>query len=56
MPCAASSHGRFSECCFDLSLLVHKMNLFDLHHKYADVMHLDEVVAPSRRNGQRTVS
>jgi hypothetical protein len=25
--------------------LTHKVNLFDLHHKYADVMHLDEIVA-----------
>src|SRR5712672_2952446 len=33
------------ECTFDRSLLSHKVNLFDLHHKYADVMHLDEVVA-----------
>jgi nicotinamidase-related amidase len=33
------------ECCFDRSLLSHKVNLFDLHHKYADVMHVDEVVA-----------
>jgi maleamate amidohydrolase len=32
------------ECCFDRSLLSHKVNLFDLHHKYADVMRLDEVV------------
>lgn len=31
------------ECCFDRSLLSHKVNLFDLHHKYADVMHLNEV-------------
>ena len=31
------------ECCFDRSMLSHKVNLFDLHHKYADVMHLDEV-------------
>jgi len=23
--------------------LIHKVNLFDLHHKYVDVMHLDEV-------------
>ncbi|MBI2349047.1 MAG: hydrolase, partial [Deltaproteobacteria bacterium] len=28
---------------FDRSSLSHKVNLFDLHHKYADVMHLDEV-------------
>ncbi|HEY3304124.1 MAG TPA: isochorismatase family protein [Candidatus Binatia bacterium] len=31
------------ECVFDRSVLSHKVNLFDLHHKYADVMHLDEV-------------
>ena len=33
------------ECCFDRSVLSHKVNLFDMHHKYADVMHIDEVVA-----------
>jgi nicotinamidase-related amidase len=33
------------ECCFDRSPLSHKVNLFDLHHKYTDVMHVDEVVA-----------
>ena len=33
------------ECCFDRSMLSHKVNLFDLHHKYADVMHVDEVIA-----------
>ncbi|MCC6889989.1 MAG: isochorismatase family protein [Hyphomicrobiales bacterium] len=32
------------ECTFDRAELTHKVNLFDLHHKYADVMHLDEVV------------
>jgi maleamate amidohydrolase len=31
------------ECTFDRSLLSHRVNLFDLHHKYADVMTLDEV-------------
>ena len=31
------------ECCFDRSVLSHKVNLFDLHHKYADVLHIDEV-------------
>ena len=31
------------ECTFDRSLLSHKVNLFDMHHKYADVMHIDEV-------------
>lgn len=33
------------ECCFDRSPLSHKVNLFDMHHKYADVLHIDEVVA-----------
>lgn len=33
------------ECTFDRHELVHKMNLFDLHHKYADVMHVGEVIA-----------
>jgi len=33
------------ECCFDRIEISHKINLFDLHHKYADVMHVDEVVA-----------
>src|SRR5919197_1605853 len=33
------------ECCFDRSILSHKVNLFDMHHKYADVMHVDEVIA-----------
>ena len=33
------------ECCFDRSVLSHKVNLFDLHHKYADVLHIDQVTA-----------
>jgi maleamate amidohydrolase len=33
------------QCTYDRSALIHKVNLFDLHHKYADVMLLDEVVA-----------
>ena len=32
------------ECCFDRNMMAHKTNLFDLHHKYADVMHVEEVV------------
>jgi maleamate amidohydrolase len=31
------------ECTFDQTELTHKLNMFDLHHKYADVMRLDEV-------------
>jgi maleamate amidohydrolase len=45
----AYSHGFHvtivEECCYDRSLISHQINLFDLHHKYADVMHVDEVVA-----------
>ena len=33
------------ECTYDRAELTHKVNLFDMHHKYADVMHIDEVVA-----------
>jgi hypothetical protein len=32
------------ECSFDRHLLSHKVNLFDLHHKYADVMPVEDVV------------
>jgi nicotinamidase-related amidase len=45
----AYSHGfhvvLVEECCFDRSQLSHKVNLFDLHHKYADVLHLDATLA-----------
>ncbi|MGE0746177.1 MAG: isochorismatase family protein [Rhodospirillales bacterium] len=33
------------ECVFDRCPLTHKVNLFDMHHKYADVLPLDEIVA-----------
>jgi nicotinamidase-related amidase len=32
------------ECCFDRSDISHKVCLFDLHHKYADVMRTAEIV------------
>lgn len=45
----AYSHGfhvvLVEECCFDRHELSHKVNLFDMHHKYADVMHIGEVLA-----------
>jgi nicotinamidase-related amidase len=45
----AYSHGYHvtvvEECVYDRSPLSHKVNLFDMHHKYADVMGVDEVVA-----------
>ena len=44
------------ECCFDRSMLSHKVNLFDLHHKYADVMKVDEVVAHLDTLGVRKAS
>ena len=33
------------ECTYDRSMISHKVNLFDLHHKYADVMHVEDVLA-----------
>ena len=33
------------ECTFDRSTIIHKVNMFDLHHKYADVMVVEEVIA-----------
>ncbi len=41
------------ECCFDRLTLSHKVNLFDMHHKYADVMHIDEAVAALSKQGQK---
>jgi maleamate amidohydrolase len=33
------------ECVFDRSLLSHKISLFDLHHKYADVFATEQLIA-----------
>jgi maleamate amidohydrolase len=33
------------ECTYDRSMINHKVNLFDLHHKYADVMHIEAILA-----------
>jgi maleamate amidohydrolase len=41
------------ECVFDRSMLSHKVCLFDLHHKYADVMHLEEVLGHLRPEAVR---
>jgi nicotinamidase-related amidase len=40
------------ECVFDRNWLSHKVNLFDMNCKYADVMSLDEVLAYIRKVGQ----
>ena len=40
------------ECVFDRSTLSHKVNLFDMHHKYTDVMKLEEVKKRSSKNGR----
>jgi maleamate amidohydrolase len=42
------------ECTFDRSAIIHKVNLFDLHHKYVDVMKLDEVVAHLDKSAKKT--
>jgi nicotinamidase-related amidase len=41
------------ECTYDRAELTHKVNLFDMHHKYADVMHVEEVIA--HLDGQRNM-
>ena len=41
------------ECVYDRALLTHKVNLFDMHHKYADVMTLEEVTAQLATLGRR---
>src|SRR5258707_781130 len=38
-------HTLGEECTYDRSMLGHKVNLFDLHHKYAGVRHVEEVGA-----------
>jgi len=32
------------ECVFDRSMLSHKINLFNMHHKYGDVMYVDDII------------
>lgn len=44
------------ECCFDRSLLSHKVNLFDLHHKYCDVLRINQVVTHVADNALRKAS
>lgn len=44
------------ECTFDRAELTHKVNLFDLHHKYVDVMHVEEVLAHLDRLARPTNS
>jgi maleamate amidohydrolase len=44
------------ECVFDRSPLSHKVNLFDLHHKYSDVMKLEEVKEQLRQERPRKPS
>ncbi len=39
------------EGCFDRSPISHKINLFDMHHKYADVLHLEDVLTELARRG-----
>jgi nicotinamidase-related amidase len=44
------------ECVFDRAEINHKVNLFDMHHKYADVMTLDEVIAKLSDAGLRAAA
>lgn len=40
------------ECTYDRSALIHKLNLFDLAHKYVDVMKVAKVVAHLDKSAQ----
>lgn len=58
----AYSHGFHvavvEEATFDRSALCHKVNLFDMHLKYASVLHLDDVlgyITAARRDAQEVV-
>jgi nicotinamidase-related amidase len=44
------------ECCFDRHLLSHKINLFDMHHKYADVMSCDAVAGHLSASAAQSVN
>lgn len=44
------------ECCFDRSMTSHKIALFDLHHKYADVMHIEDVLPMINAAGARAAA
>ena len=44
------------ECCFDRSLISHKVNLFDMHHKYADVIKVNGVIEHLEALGVRKAS
>jgi len=44
------------ECCYDRSLLSYKVNMFDLHHKYADVMCIDEAMEHLEARRQTVLS
>jgi len=39
------SVGLVEDCTFDRTQASHAMSLYDMHHKYADVMSLDETIA-----------
>ena len=49
----AFSHGFHvaiaEEACFDRSPVSHKVNLFDMHHKYADVIAVEEIATDLQR-------
>lgn len=41
------------ECCFDRSSISHRVNLFDLHHKYADLMKTAQITAELERRATK---
>jgi nicotinamidase-related amidase len=43
------------ECTYDRNILCHKVNMFDMHHKYADVMNVDEIIEHLHRLAKQPV-
>lgn len=41
------------QCCFDRSWISHRVSLFDLHHKYADVIKTGRLVAELESRAQK---
>ena len=44
MPIRTAIMSRWWRNAASTAAISHKINLFDMHHKYCDVMHIDEVV------------
>src|ERR1700761_1225025 len=48
--------GVVEECCFDRTEAAHAINLFDMHHKYADVISLASAISYLKSSGAETAA